>query len=116
MRRRQASPRSIGARSKYAARSWVRIVGETSNAYKVAALDMDKNPPSLSDFDGIHQTPTIFFATTSNRANNGSLVIPLTGGPNIPCPSVTKGKDYILIAKNRVKILLDNKPPHPYNP
>lgn len=96
--------------------AWVQIVGETSNAYKVKALDIDKAPPSLDDFDGIHQTPTIFFATTSNRANNGSLVIPLTGGPNIPCPSVTKGKDYILIDKRRVKLLEGNTPPWPYNP
>jgi hypothetical protein len=96
--------------------AWVKIVGETNNAYKCAAYDIDKAPPSLDDFDGVHQTPYIFFATTSNRANGGSLVIPLTGGPNIPCPSVNKGKDYILIAKSRVELLPDNTPPRPYVP
>jgi hypothetical protein len=99
--------------------AYLHLIGEAraggEDCWKVKMLNVNRAPPPLDDFDGVHQTPTIFFATTSRRENNGTLVISLTGGPTIAVPSVAKA-DFALIAKSRVLVLPEGSPPpDPYN-
>jgi hypothetical protein len=88
-------------------------------AYMFATLNLKNPPPNPADWDGLWQTPYIYFATTSSRQqlDDGTWsVIPLLGGFNIPVPNVSDG-DYALIRKERVQILPEGAPPpRPYNP
>lgn len=88
-------------------------------SYLFATLNVNNPPPDAEDWDGVWQTPFIYFATTSGRGqlSDGSrAVIPLLGGCDIPVPNVSAA-DYALIRKDRVEILpAGAPPPRPYNP
>lgn len=93
----------------------VRIGGKIG--YAVKMINTYYPAPTLDDFDGLHQTATVFFATTSQRvktANGTRRVIPLTGGPNIACISVARA-DYAVFDANRIEVLTDGILPSPYN-
>ncbi len=88
-------------------------------SYLFATLNVNNPPPDPTEWDGVWQTPFIYFATTSrsNQLQDGTrLVIPLLGGFDIPIPNVSAA-DYALIRTDRVEILPDGAPPpRPYNP
>ena len=84
-----------------------------------ATLNINNPPPDPADWDGVWQTPFIYFATTSRReqlSDGTRLVIPLLGGFDIPVPNVSAA-DYALISTDRIEILpAGAEPPRPYNP
>jgi len=88
-------------------------------SYLFATLNINSPPPDPADWDGVWQTPFIYFATTSRReelSDGTRLVIPLLGGFNIPVPNVSAA-DYALISTDRIEILpAGAEPPRPYNP
>lgn len=74
-------------------------VGEP--CYRFRTLDATKPPPNPADWDGVHQTWFLYFATTSLR---GGTAYPLLGGCDIVIPNLSD-REYEYVPAVRVELL-----------
>jgi hypothetical protein len=83
--------------------------------YRIATLDTHQPPPSVDEWDGIHQTWWLYFAVTSRRPGGGlRRCWPLLGGADIPIVALNDAP-YTFIEAKRVVLLAPGTPvPTPY--
>jgi hypothetical protein len=85
-------------------------------SYRIATLDTHNPPPSVDEWDGIHQTWWLYFAVTSRRPEDGvRRCYPLLGGANIPIVAVNDADCTYIEAKRVVLLEPGAHVPSPYS-